>query len=556
MNDTSAHAVAPATSPERPPRPAATLVVVRDGPSGLEVLLLRRAERGDHNSGAWVFPGGLVDPGDREASACARGLDARTANERLGLDDGALDYLVCAIRECFEECGLLFADGPRPDAPTLRAWRHDVHRGERSFAELCRQAGWTLRLDRLAYLSHWLTPRGRAKRFDTRFFVAVAPEGQDTAHDTHETVEHGWFRPAEALARDAGGFKLMTPTRVTLELLSRFADAASLMAWARAPREVALVMPRIGRGPQGERPVMPDEPAWAEIGRLDPQGHGHVSYALEPGVPVRLSERVIRVTAPNGSVMTGPGTNTYLVGGGAANRWTVIDPGPADEAHVRAVLAASPGPIEAIVLTHSHKDHSPAARRLRELTGAPVAGRWPAHPQGQDAQLALDHELQHGQRLACAADAHLRVWHTPGHASNHLCFLLEEEKLLFTGDHVMQSSTVVINPPDGDMAAYLASLRALLDVDLDWLAPGHGFLMAEPRQVLEGLIAHRLHREALVLQAVARLGPAPVGALREQVYTGIPPVLHAMAERSLLAHLLKLQAEGRVRASEAGWSAT
>ncbi|WP_337877618.1 MBL fold metallo-hydrolase [Caldimonas sp.] len=553
MNDIAVHAEAPASSSEPAPRAAAALVVVRDGPCGLEVLLLRRAERGDHNSGAWVFPGGLVDPGDRLASACAAGLDARTANERLGLDEGALDHYLCAIRECFEECGLLFADGPRPDAPTLRTWRQRVHRGELAWADLCRQAGWVLRPDRLAYLSHWLTPKGRAKRFDTRFFVAVAPAGQDTAHDELETVEHGWFRPEDALARDPARFKLMTPTRVTLDLLSRFAHTSALMAWARAPRQVALVMPRIGRGPQGERPVMPDEPAWAEIGRLDPQGHGHASYALEPGVPVRLSERVIRITAPNGSVMTGPGTNTYLVGGGAAQRWTVIDPGPPDEAHVQAILAAATGPIEAIVLTHSHQDHSPAAWRLRELTGAPVAGRWPAHPQGHDAHLALDVELQHGQRLSCAEHAHLRVWHTPGHASNHLCFLLEEEKLLFTGDHVMQSSTVVINPPDGDMTAYLDSLRALLDLDLDWLAPGHGFLMAEPRRVLEGLIAHRLHREALVLQAVARLGPASVPVLREQVYADLRPALHAMAERSLLAHLLKLQSEGRVRESEAGW---
>jgi glyoxylase-like metal-dependent hydrolase (beta-lactamase superfamily II)/8-oxo-dGTP pyrophosphatase MutT (NUDIX family) len=547
---------APSSSPPaRSPRPSATLVVVRDaiaGPAGLEVLLLRRAERGDHNSGAWVFPGGLVDAGDREAGACCAGLTDAEADARLGLTEGARDFFVCAIRECFEECGLLVADGPLPDAATAVQWRREVHRGERSWAALCTQAGWTLRLDRLAYLSHWLTPLGRAKRFDTRFFVAVAPPGQETAHDEQETVEHAWLRPAEALARGTA-LKLMTPTRVTLELLARFETAAALMDWARAPREVALVMPRVGQGPEGERPVMPDEPAWAEIGRLDPLGHGHVSYALSPGVPVRLSERVIRVTAANGSVMTGPGTNTYLVGGGPANRWTVIDPGPDDEAHVRAVLAAAPGPIEAIVLTHSHKDHSPASRALRAATGAPVWGRWPAHPQGQDAQLALDRELQHGERLACAPEAHLRVLHTPGHASNHLCFLLEEEQLLFTGDHVMQSSTVVINPPDGDMAAYLRSLQALQEEDLTWLAPGHGFLMARPLQAIEGLIAHRLRREALVFDAVGTLGPAPVAALRERVYTEIPPVLHAVAERSLLAHLLKLQAEGRVRQSEALW---
>jgi glyoxylase-like metal-dependent hydrolase (beta-lactamase superfamily II)/8-oxo-dGTP pyrophosphatase MutT (NUDIX family) len=541
----------------RSPRPAATLVVVRDtatGPAGLEVLLLRRAERGDHNSGAWVFPGGLVDAGDREAAACCAGLSDGQADALLGLSEGARDYFVCAVRECFEECGLLFADGALPDALTALHWRRQVHRRELAWADVCAQAGWTLRLDRLAYLSHWLTPLGRAKRFDTRFFVAVAPAGQTAVHDEREMVEHAWLRPADALARGTA-FKLMTPTRVTLELLARFDACEALMDWARAPRQVALVMPRVGQGPEGERPVMPEEPAWAEIGRLDPLGHGHVSYALVPGVPVRLSERVIRVTAPNGSLMTGPGTNTYLVGGGAANRWTVIDPGPDDDGHVRAVLAAAPGPIEAIVLTHSHKDHSPASRALSAATGAPVWGRWPAHPQGQDAQLALERELRHGERLACAPGAHLRVLHTPGHASNHLCFLLEEEQLLFTGDHVMQSSTVVINPPDGDMVAYLASLRSLLDEGLEWLAPGHGFLMAQPAKVIEALIAHRLRREAMVLEAARDLGPAPVDRLRERVYTDIPVALHAMAERSLLAHLIKLQIEGRVRQSGGAWSA-
>ncbi|WP_170064691.1 MBL fold metallo-hydrolase [Caldimonas caldifontis] len=548
---------APSSPSPRPPRPAATLVVVRDaitGPEGLEVLLLRRAERGDHNSGAWVFPGGLVDAGDREAAMCSSGLSDTQANARLGVTEGARDYFVCAVRECFEECGLLFADGPLPDAHTAMHWRRQVHCGELAWADLCTRAGWTLRLDRLAYLSHWLTPLGRAKRFDTRFFVAVAPAGQAAVHDEHETVEHAWLRPAEALSRGTD-FKLMTPTRVTLELLARFQTCEALMDWARAPRQVALVMPRVGQGPEGERPVMPEEPAWAEIGRLDPLGHGHVSYALVPGVPVRLSERVIRVTAPNGSLMTGPGTNTYLVGGGAANRWTVIDPGPDDEEHVRAVLAAAPGPIEAIVLTHSHKDHSPASQALSAATGAPVWGRWPAHPQGQDPRLALDRELQHGERLVCSSETHLRVLHTPGHASNHLCFLLEEEKLLFTGDHVMQSSTVVINPPDGDMAAYLASLRGLLDEGLEWLAPGHGFLMAQPAKVIEALVAHRLRREALVLEATLALGPASVARLRERVYTDIPSALYAMAERSLLAHLIKLQTEGRVRQDEAGWSA-
>ena len=146
----------------------------------------------------------------------------------------------------------------------------------------------------------------------------------------------------------------------------------------------------------------------------------------------------------------------------------------------------------------------------------------------------------------------LRVVHTPGHASNHLCYLLEEERLLFTGDHVMQGSTVVINPPDGDMAAYLQALHALLDEDLQWLAPGHGFLVAEPQAVLRALIAHRLKREAKVTAALRAAGHASLDALLPQVYDDVPAALHAVARRSLLAHLLKLQGDGAARVVAVG----
>jgi glyoxylase-like metal-dependent hydrolase (beta-lactamase superfamily II) len=146
------------------------------------------------------------------------------------------------------------------------------------------------------------------------------------------------------------------------------------------------------------------------------------------------------------------------------------------------------------------------------------------------------------------------VIHTPGHAGNHLCYLLEEEKLLFTGDHVMQASTVVINPPDGDMAAYIASLRSLLDLDLEWLAPGHGFLMAQPRAAMEAIIAHRLKREAKVVGAMEQRGAATLADLLPIVYADVPPRLHPMALRSLNAHLLKLRDDGRALERDGIWS--
>jgi glyoxylase-like metal-dependent hydrolase (beta-lactamase superfamily II)/8-oxo-dGTP pyrophosphatase MutT (NUDIX family) len=565
MTAASADASAfPAPAPpavDRPPRPAATIVVVRDGAGDIEVLLSRRAERGDHNSGAWVFPGGIVEKNDALAHSAVAGLDDAEASGRLGLATGGLDYYVAAIRECFEESGLLFAraDGTElvdldgSDAVRLAPWRGALHRCEKGIADFCAAEGLRLAADRLVYLSHWLTPLGRAKRFDTRFFIAAAPAAQTAAHDGAELLEQMWIAPHEALARKAS-LKLLTPTQKTLETIGRFASVAEAMAWAAAPRQVALVMPRVATGRDGFRPVMPDEYPWAELGRIDPAGHGNASYELVPDRAVRLSERVIRITADNGSVMTGPGTNTYLIGGANAERWAVIDPGPALDAHVDAIAAAAPGPIDRIFVTHTHKDHSPAALALQKRTGATLLGLQARHPEWQDGTFVPDVTLHGGERIALADGTHLSVIHTPGHASNHLCYLLEEEKTLFTGDHVMQASTVVINPPDGDMAAYIASLRQVADLDLEWLAPGHGFLMGEPRKAIEAIVAHRLRREAKVVDALGRLGPAPATALLGSVYADVPPHLHAVAMRSLTAHLLKLRDDGRADESAGEWA--
>ena len=566
-------AVSPPSPAEiRPPRAAATIVVVRDGDAGvgIEVLLSRRAERGDHNSGAWVFPGGVVDAGDRHSHACCAGLDDAAASARLGLPEGGLDYYVAAVRECFEESGLLYAvdragatvrldddAGIDKAGAALGAWRGPLHRGERTVGEMCREFGLRLALDRLIYLSHWLTPPARAKRFDTRFFLAAVPPAQTAAHDGTELVEQRWLRPADALAR-AHELKLLTPTQKTLELLARFQSVGAALEWANAPREVLLTLPHVGTGSRGMRPVIPDEPAYAELGRLDPQGLGSASYELQPGVAVQLSPRLIRVTANNGSMMTGPGTNTYLVGGGAANEWAVIDPGPPDDAHVDAILAAAPGAIRWIFVTHTHKDHSPATVALQARTGARVHGRVADHPQWQDLSFAPDQHLAGGERFVLPGPegeaSTLLAVHTPGHASNHLCYLLEEEKLLFTGDHVMQASTVVINPPDGDMAAYIGSLRELCVRDLEWLAPGHGFLMAQPKQAMEAIVTHRLKREAKVLAAVHSLGPASAQTLLVQVYADVHERLHAMAMRSLTAHLFKLRDEASVVEVDGLWS--
>lgn len=272
---------------------------------------------------------------------------------------------------------------------------------------------------------------------------------------------------------------------------------------------------------------------------------------VRPGVPVRLSRRVWRVTCGNAGVMTGPGTNSYFVGD--AHECALIDPGPARSRHLRALQQAAPGPIRHILVTHTHPDHSPGAVPLKRLTAATLLGRASTHARGQDTTFIPDREPADGDTLRVGEHTTLRVFHTPGHASNHLCYLLEPERLLFTGDHIIQGSTVLIDPPDGDMSAYLASLKRLLTEDLAALAPGHGTLIERPHEALCALIAHRLNREMRVLEALSADAPADLATILERVYSDVPATLHGLAERSLLAHLLKLETDGRARRRENRW---
>jgi glyoxylase-like metal-dependent hydrolase (beta-lactamase superfamily II) len=295
---------------------------------------------------------------------------------------------------------------------------------------------------------------------------------------------------------------------------------------------------------------LPGDPAYAEVARLDATGNGTAWCELLPGTVTRISGKVRRITAPNPGVMTGPGTNTYLLGQG--DDIAVIDPGPASEEHIKTVLAKAKGRIRWILVTHTHMDHSPAAAALKAQTGAELLGMLPAYPDRQDQSFIPDRVLRHGDRLDIAGCT-LRVIHTPGHASNHLCYLLEDEQLLFTGDHIMQGSTVIINPPDGDMGAYLTSLRLLAQEKIACLAPGHGFLMDKPYEVIERLLAHRRGRENKVLSALRKLSTATIDDLLPLVYDDVQPHKHRAASRSLLAHLVKLKADGYATEMEGHW---
>src|SRR4051794_23739214 len=199
---------------------------------------------------------------------------------------------------------------------------------------------------------------------------------------------------------------------------------------------------------------------------------------IVPGVAVRVAPDIVRITAPNPSVMTGPGTNSYVIGTGDL---IVLDPGPAIDSHVEALRQAVGDRLKWIVCTHTHLDHSPAAAALKRATGARIAGMPAAQDGRQDGDFAADRVLNDGDTVEVGGIT-LRAVFTPGHVSNHLCYLWQERKLLFTGDHVMQGSTVVITPPGGDMQAYLASLEKLLALDIAALAPGHGHVIETPHE--------------------------------------------------------------------------
>jgi glyoxylase-like metal-dependent hydrolase (beta-lactamase superfamily II) len=271
--------------------------------------------------------------------------------------------------------------------------------------------------------------------------------------------------------------------------------------------------------------------------------------SIVAGVAERILDGVVRLTAPNPGVMTGPGTNGYLVG---TDELILVDPGPEIASHAEALAKAAGGRLKWIVCTHTHQDHSPASRAVKAATGASVAGMAAPSAGRQDEAFRPDRVLAHGDTVSVKGVT-LTAIHTPGHASNHLCYLLEGQRLLFTGDHVMQGSTVVISPPDGSMSTYLRSLESLLQLDLEYFAPGHGTLIPAPHDEVRRLVAHRLKREAKVVAGFAAGNPTTIEQLVKVVYDDVPVSIHPAAMRSLHAHLLKLIDDGRAEVAGDEW---
>ena len=545
-----------------PARAAATALFLRDAPdpqagpgaTRLEVLMSRRSDKARFAAGHYVFPGGAVDAGDALHHDLLARRTAQTSEE--------LTYAQAAIRESMEEMGVLLAR----HADGRWASQAEVAGIDRSQPLLpqCGALGLTLAADMLWPLARWTAAQEIPIRFDVPFLVARMPEGQEAVTDDTEQFEALWVHPAQALQRAADGqMTVMFPTRVTLERLAAYPTVQALLDVLQALPQGEMLWKTLPRGGMVAGKVqrfMEHQSVYGELAMVCPDGQLHHAVGWQSEAPVPLLKNVMRLTANNGGTMTGPGTNTYILGD-AATGYIVVDPGPQpqaqDDPHLARIMAATGGDIRAIVCTHSHPDHSPGAAPLQALVrqagfAQPVIWGLPSAPTARaGSQFKPEQELHDGQTLVLqhpdgAAHSHtLRAVHTPGHAANHLCLVLEEDGLLLSGDHILNGSTTVVDPPDGNMADYIDSLdllsAACARYQIEFILPAHGYVLGHAPQAIAQLRAHRMKREAKVQTAMLAL---PDGSLEDWVslaYDDVPPRMWPIAKRSLIAHVERIR---------------
>jgi glyoxylase-like metal-dependent hydrolase (beta-lactamase superfamily II)/8-oxo-dGTP pyrophosphatase MutT (NUDIX family) len=492
------------------PRDAATVILARPRDDGsYEVLLTGRPESMAFMGGTYVFPGGALDEADSAPEMAARSaLDVAEASARLGesIDpERALGLFCCAVRELYEEAGVLLASeaNGRPVDPAKVREVYAPHHAEvghdpGTFAAFLAREGLTLQTDALVPHGRLVTPEQSPIRFDARFFVAPMPEGQAVIPHATEVHEWLWITPVEGLERaQRKELAVPIPTLAILQGLAEIPGYTQVLGGQTKAREVEAT---------------------------------------------ELSPLVTVVLAPNPGLMTGAGTNTYVVGRGEV---AIIDPGIPDAVFVERVAreAGNRGRPKLILLTHMHLDHIGGVTPLAAQMNLPVAAFGEAD--------FVTNRLSDGDEIALG-EASLRALHTPGHASNHLCFQMEAERAIFSGDLIAGFGTVVIAPPDGNMRDYFSSLRRLRELEPARIYPGHGQVIEDAPAKIEEYIEHRLERERQVVEALES-GLEEVPAMVKRIYAEVPEVLHPMAERSVLAHLEMLEAEDRVSRDGDAW---
>ncbi|MEO7803770.1 MAG: MBL fold metallo-hydrolase [Actinomycetota bacterium] len=474
-------------------RPASAVVVTRPGADGRpELLFVKRPVTMRFLAGFHAFVGGAVHDEDSHPDAIARaGISLGDAAAAMGSAAGEyhpVSFFIAALRELFEEVGILFVK-EHVTASILAEARRRLVGGETTFPEMLRDLGLQLDARRLRYHERWIAPEALPVRFDLRVFVAdLAAAKGHLDPDPNEVERIDWLSCAQALtSTEMGAVMMAPPTTATVNSLARFESVHDLVT---------------GTGtPLAENPVQ------------------------------RHSASVRRLVAPNPSMMTGPGTNVYIVG---TTTLVIIDPGSMEPEHVRRL--ASLGDVSAVVLTHGHPDHLSGALDLAQAVDAPLmasARFWELSKLSQRGRRLSDGDMIEVEGIA------LRVLETPGHSSDHICLWDETQKSLFCGDLLLGQGTAVISPPDGNLVDYLGSLNKVLALEPKHLYPGHFSPRDDAEAWIVWYIEHRQERERQIVAAVDAGATTPTEIVAV-VYKDVAEMLHPLAERSVLAHLIKL----------------